>query len=95
MGTGTITQVIGPTVDVEFPPDGLPELYNALEIKDESRGIDLIVEVAQHLGNSTARCISMGSTDGLRRGMPVNDLGGPITVPVGEDCLGRIFNVIG
>ena len=93
--TGVITQVIGPTVDVEFPPDGLPEINNALSIKDESRRIDLVVEVAQLLGNSTARCISMGSTDGLCRGMPVEDTGGPITVPVGEDCLGRIFNVVG
>ena len=95
MATGTITQVIGPTVDVEFPPDVLPQLLNALRIQDPARGIDLIVEVAQHLGNSTTRCISMGSTDGLRRGMPVEDLEGPITVPVGEDCLGRIFNVVG
>ena len=95
MSIGTITQVIGPTVDVEFPPEGLPELFNALRIQDEARSIDLVVEVAQHLGNSTARCISMGSTDGLRRGMPVEDMGSPIEVPVGEDCLGRIFNVIG
>ncbi len=95
MSTGTITQVIGPTVDVEFPPESLPEIYNALQIKDEAREIDLIVEVALHLGNSTARCISMGSTDGLRRGMPVVDLDGPIKVPVGEDCLGRIFDVTG
>jgi F0F1-type ATP synthase beta subunit len=95
MSTGIITQVIGPTVDVEFPPDGLPALNNALRIADEARKINIVVEVAQHLGNSTARCISMGSTDGLRRGMAVEDLNGPITVPVGEDCLGRIFNVIG
>ena len=95
MATGTITQVIGPTVDVEFPPESLPELMNALRISDPARNIDIIVEVAQHLGNSTARCISMDSTDGLRRGMSVEDLDGPISVPVGEDCLGRIFNVTG
>jgi len=95
VATGTITQVIGPTVDVEFPPESLPELMNALRIQDPARDINLIVEVAQHLGNSTVRCISMGSTDGLRRGMSVEDLEGPITIPVGDDCLGRIFNVIG
>jgi len=82
-------------VDVEFPPDALPELLNALRIEDPARGINVIVEVAQHLGNSTARCISMGTTDGLRRGMPVEDLDKPISIPVGEDCLGRIFNVVG
>ena len=95
MGTGIITQVIGPTVDIEFPPEALPELLNAIRIRDEAREIDLIVEVAQHLGNSTIRCISMGSTDGLRRGIEAVDTGGPITIPVGEDCLGRIFNVAG
>ena len=95
MSTGIITQVIGPTVDVEFPDEGLPRIYDALRIRDEARGIDLIVEVAQHIGNSTARCISMSKTDGLRRGMAVEDLGGPISIPVGEDCLGRIFNVAG
>jgi len=95
VATGVITQVIGPTVDVEFPPESLPEILNALRIRDEARDINVIVEVAQHLGNSTTRCISMGSTDGLRRGMPVEDLDHPISIPVGEDCLGRIFNVIG
>jgi F0F1-type ATP synthase beta subunit len=82
-------------VDVEFPPDALPELLNALRIRDDARGIDLIVEVAQHLGNSTTRCISMTTTDGLVRGMKVEDTGSSITIPVGEDCLGRIFNVVG
>ena len=95
MANGTITQVIGPTVDVEFPQESLPMLLNALRIQDPARNIDVTVEVAQHLGNSTARCISMGSTDGLRRGMPVEDTGGPIRIPVGEDCLGRLFNVLG
>lgn len=95
MNIGVITQVIGPTVDVEFYDENLPEILNALRIKDEAKGIDLIVEVAQHIGNRTARCISMGPTDGLSRGMQVEDLGKPIQIPVGEDCLGRIFNVIG
>jgi len=95
VATGEIIQVIGPTVDVEFPPEHLPDLMNALRVYDEARDKEVIVEVAQHLGNSTARCISMDSTDGLRRGMPVEDTGGPITVPVGEDCLGRIFSVTG
>ncbi|MFH1676877.1 MAG: F0F1 ATP synthase subunit beta [bacterium] len=95
MSIGTITQVIGPTVDVEFPPDSLPELFNALKIYNEARKTDVIVEVAQHLGNSTARCISMGPTDGLKRGLQAEDLKGPIKIPVGEDCLGRIFNVVG
>jgi F-type H+/Na+-transporting ATPase subunit beta len=95
VGNGHITQVIGPTVDIEFPPESLPEIYNAIEIRDEARNINIIVEVAQLLGNSTARCISMSSTDGLKRGMEAIDTGSPITVSVGEDCLGRIFNVIG
>jgi len=95
VATGVITQVIGPTVDIEFPPESLPELLDAIRIHDPARNADVIVEVAQLLGNSTARCISMNSTDGLRRGMPAEDLGGPIRVPVGEDCLGRLFNVVG
>ncbi len=95
VATGKITQVIGPTVDIEFPPESLPDLLNALHIEDSARGIDVIVEVAQHLGTSTASCISMGSTDGLRRGMDAVDLEDPIKIPVGDDCLGRIFNVIG
>jgi F0F1-type ATP synthase beta subunit len=95
MSTGTIIQVIGPTVDVEFSDKELPKIYDALRIKDEARKIDLIVEVAQHIGNSTVRCISMTTTDGLKRGMTAESLNGPISIPVGEDCLGRIFNVVG
>jgi F0F1-type ATP synthase beta subunit len=95
MNTGIITQVIGPTVDVEFADGPLPKIYTALRIVDPTRDKSLIVEVAQHTGNSIARCISMGTTDGLKRGMKVEDTGGPIMVPVGEDCLGRIFNVVG
>ncbi|HEX9746016.1 MAG TPA: F0F1 ATP synthase subunit beta [bacterium] len=95
MGTGYITQVIGPTVDVEFKPEELPEIYHSLKIYNPSLGKTILVEVAQHLGNSTARAISMSSTEGLKRGMSVEDTGEPISVPVGEDCLGRIFNVTG
>ncbi|MCD6218129.1 F0F1 ATP synthase subunit beta [bacterium] len=93
---GKILQVIGPTVDVEFPAEQLPEILNALHIhKDAESGKKLVVEVAQHLGNNAVRCVAMSSTDGLVRGMKVIDTGEPITMPVGEECLGRIFNVIG
>ncbi len=93
---GKILQVIGPTVDVEFPAEQLPEILNALHIhKDTESGKKLVVEVAQHLGNNAVRCVAMSSTDGLVRGMKVIDTGEPITMPVGEECLGRIFNVIG
>ncbi|MCG3153278.1 MAG: ATP synthase subunit beta [bacterium] len=94
-GVGKVTQVIGPTVDCQFASDQLPALLNALTIQDEARGIRLTVEVAQHLGNDAVRCVSMGPTDGLVRGMPAMDTGAPITVPVGDLTLGRIFNVLG
>lgn len=90
---GQIVQVMGPVVDVEFPPEELPEIYHALEIqRDDSR---LVAEVQQHLGNSWVRTVVMDTTDGLRRGMTVIDTGGPIMVPVGPSTLGRIFNVTG
>jgi F-type H+-transporting ATPase subunit beta len=101
MSQGKIVQVIGPVVDVEFEAGKLPPIYNALEvpgveIKDIfSYSKKLILEVAQHLGESTVRAVAMASTDGLRRGMPVHDTGGPISVPVGEATLGRIINIIG
>ena len=102
MATGKVVQVIGPVVDVEFEPNQLPPITNALAIKKETDGSgdaasqnDLIVEVAQHLGNNVVRCISMGSTDGLMRGIDANDTGAPITVPVGEATLGRLFDVLG
>ena len=98
MNKGKIVQVIGPVVDVEFPRDGaLPGIYNALEIEYEVNGnpSKLTLEVQQHLGEKWVRSIAMSSTEGLKRGMPVNDTGGPITVPVGEGTLGRIFNVTG
>ncbi len=92
---GRVVQVIGPTVDVQFEAEELPEIYNALKIVDEKRGIELVVEVALHLGDNTVRCVAMASTDGLVRGMRVIDTGGPITVPVGEQTLGRLFNLVG
>jgi F-type H+-transporting ATPase subunit beta len=92
---GTIVQVIGPTVDVRFDPNRLPPINNALQIEDKEKGIHLTVEVALHIGDEIVRCVAMASTDGLVRGMPVLDTGGPITVPVGRDSLGRVFNLLG
>lgn len=91
---GKITQIIGAVLDVKFSSDNLPALYNAIVIK-KADGSDLVVEVAQHLGDDMVRCIAMGATDGLSRGMEAIDTGAPITVPVGEKTLGRIFNVTG
>jgi len=98
MNTGNIVQIIGPVVDVEFPHgNGLPKIYNALEIEYEVNGnaTKLTLEVQQHLGENWVRSIAMSSTEGLKRGMSVTDTGGPITVPVGEAVLGRLFNVTG
>jgi F-type H+/Na+-transporting ATPase subunit beta len=94
---GRIAQVIGSTFDAEFAEDELPEIYNALTIKTEQKGvkIDLTGEVQQHLGGNRVRCVALGSTDGLIRGMEVRDTGGPVTVPVGKETLGRVFNLIG
>jgi len=92
---GRIVQVIGPTVDVAFPSDRLPPILNALRIKDEERHIDITAEVSLHVGDSIVRCIAMSSTDGIVRGMPAEDLRGPITVPVGTQSLGRIYNLLG
>ncbi len=95
---GKIVQVIGPVVDVDFSTSGnLPEIYNALEINYDLYGksTKLICEVQQHLGDGWVRSVAMTTTEGLKRGMNVNDLGTPITVPVGEEVLGRIFNVTG
>jgi F-type H+-transporting ATPase subunit beta len=91
---GTVAQVLGPVVDVQFPPDELPEIYYALEVVPEG-GEPLTLEVQQHLGNDWVRTVAMSSTDGLRRGMEVKNMGAPITVPVGPETLGRILNVIG
>jgi F-type H+-transporting ATPase subunit beta len=95
---GRITQVIGPVVDVEFPPGSLPQIYTALSVTNpgiDDRADNLVVEVAQHLGENTARCVAMDSTDGLQRGMPVRSTGAPISMPVGKEVLGRILNVVG
>ena len=95
---GRITQVIGPVVDVEFPPGALPEIYTALAVTNpgiDDRSENLVVEVAQHLGENTARCVAMDSTEGLQRGMPVKSTGAPINMPVGKEVLGRILNVVG
>ncbi|MED6335431.1 MAG: F0F1 ATP synthase subunit beta [Planctomycetota bacterium] len=93
--TGTVTQIFGPVVDVRFPADSLPAIYHSLKVEDAERGIDLTLEVAQHLGNDTVRCVAMATTDGCRRGMAVQDTGGAIHVPVGEGTKGRIFNGLG
>jgi len=92
---GKIVQVIGPTVDLEFPSDRLPLILNAIRIRDDARHIDVTAEVSLHVGDNVVRCIAMSSTDGLVRGMPAEDLGGPITVPVGTQALGRLFNLLG
>jgi F-type H+-transporting ATPase subunit beta len=101
MNRGKIVQVIGPVVDVEFEAGKLPAIYNALEVAGiENKDVfaysqRLVLEVAQHLGESTVRAVAMASTDGLTRGMNVSDTGGPITIPVGRETLGRILNIIG
>lgn len=92
---GTVVQVLGAVVDVEFPPDKLPEIYNELLTRPEGAEDDLSLEVEQHLGNNWVRCVAMGSTDGLKRGTDAVDTGAPISVPVGPKTLGRIFNVLG
>ena len=91
--TGKIIQVTGPVLDIRFGEGELPELLNAIEISVDGRR--LIAEVAQQIGDDVVRCVAMSSTDGLVRGTEAVDLGGPITVPVGEECLGRIFNLLG
>lgn len=92
---GYIRQVIGPTLDIEFSSDSLPNIYNAIIIEDKSQNRKITAEVAQHIGNNIVRCVSMQSTDGLVRNMEAIDTGEPITVPVGEQCLGHIFNLLG
>ena len=90
---GKVVQVIGPVLDIRFEDGQLPELLNAIEIQSGDRKI--VAEVAQHIGDNVARCISMNATDGMVRGMDAVDTGSPITVPVGDKCLGRIFNLLG
>ncbi len=91
MSVGTIIQVIGPVVDIRFPAGELPNIYNALKLKE----VKLTLEVQQHIGDNAVRAVAMGSTDGLRRGMTVEDTGAAIKVPVGKATLGRIMNVLG
>jgi F-type H+/Na+-transporting ATPase subunit beta len=95
--TGRIAQVIGSTFDVEFDEGHLPEIYNALTIDAEEKGVQIRLtgEVQQHLGGNRVRCVALGSTDGLVRGMEVLDTGGPVSVPVGKGTLGRVFNLLG
>ena len=90
---GKVIQVIGTVVDVEFAADELPEIYSAVELKNE--GKKLVLEVEQHVGNSWARCLALGATEGLARGTEVVDTGGPVSVPVGKASLGRLMNVLG
>ncbi|TVP56088.1 MAG: F0F1 ATP synthase subunit beta [Gemmatimonadales bacterium] len=95
---GRLAQVIGPVVDVEFPPESLPDIYNALRIRktfEDGREVDVVVEVQQHIGRGQVRAVAMSSTDGLVRGMDVEDTGAAIAVPVGKPALGRILNVLG
>jgi len=95
--TGKISQVIGSTFDAEFPEDQLPSIYNAVKISAENNGVKLNLtgEVASHLGGGKVRAVALGSTDGLRRGMECVDTGSPVTVPVGKETLGRVFNLLG
>ena len=95
MKKGEVVQIIGPVVDVRFPPGELTSIRNAIKIVDKKKKIDLVAEVAQHIGNDTARCVALAPTDGLVRGMEVIDTEEPISVPVGPEVLGRIFNLLG
>tara|TARA_Y100000590_G_scaffold39028_2_gene41824 strand:- start:1004 stop:2410 length:1407 start_codon:yes stop_codon:yes gene_type:complete len=95
MAEGKIVQIIGAVVDVEFPADAMPGIFNALEVDLGEGQSPLLLEVEQHVGNSWVRCVAMTPTEGLKRGMRVNDTGGPIMVPVGKDTLGRVFDVAG
>ena len=90
---GTVIQVMGPVLDIRFADDQLPQLLNAIEVPNGDTTI--VAEVAQHIGDNVARCIAMSSTDGLQRGTQATDTGAPISVPVGEECLGRVFNLLG
>ncbi len=92
---GKVTQVLGPVVDIRFTTHNLPAIYNAIHIKDDKKGVELTCEVAQHLGDDIVRTIALSSTDGLVRGIDAVDTGKPITVPVGKNTLGRVFNLLG
>ena len=92
--TGRVIQITGPVVDIQFPAGKLPAILNAVEIQREGKD-SLVCEVQQHLGNNWVRAVAMTTTDGLARGIPVLDTGAPISVPVGESTLGRVFDVLG
>jgi F-type H+-transporting ATPase subunit beta len=94
---GKITQIIGSTFDVEFPDGHLPDIYNALKVEATTKGVTVNVsgEVQQHLGGGRVRCVALGSTDGMVRGMACTDTGAPVSVPVGKEALGRVFNLLG
>src|SRR6187200_1502401 len=96
-GVGRIARVIGPVVDIEFPSDAMPEMYNLLQVELTLGGETTVLplEVAQHIGDGMVRAISLKPTDGLVRGAQVSDTGGPITVPVGDATLGHVFNTLG
>ena len=93
--TGKITQIIGAVLDIKFTGGKLPEINEAIKIERNNNGGTLVVEVSQHLGDDTVRCIAMGPTDGLVRGMDAIATGAPITVPVGENIAGRLFDALG
>ena len=95
--TGTISQVIGSTFDIQFREDQLPDIYNAVTVEEKTPVGDLRLtgEVQQHLGGGRVRAVALGSTDGLKRGMKALDTGSAVTVPVGEKVLGRVFNLLG
>ncbi len=93
MAKGKVVQVIGTVVDIEFPPDQLPPLFNAIEI--QSQGKKMVLEAQEHVGNNWVRCLSFAPTEGLERGAEAVDLGAPLSVPVGRGTLGRLFDVIG
>ena len=91
MSTGTVIQIIGAVIDVEFPKDNLPRIYDALEVEENG----LVLEVQQQLGDGIVRTIAMGASEGLKRGVAVKNTSNPISVPVGKGTLGRIMNVLG
>ena len=93
MKNGIVRRVTGPVVDVQFPAGHLPDIYNAIEIQLEDRKV--VMEAMQQLGSDTVRCVSLFSTDGIARGCTAVDTGSPVTMPVGEATLGRMFNVVG
>ena len=95
--TGTIIQVIGSTFDAQFPESSLPDIYNAVkcDLEVDGQALTLFGEVSKHMGGGQVRCVALGSTDGLRRGHPCVDTGSALSVPVGDEVLGRVFNLLG